>query len=1014
LARDEKFLQAQASAFPGEPQLPLGTIQAAIEGATRIDDAGGMAEFVLEHTRRLTEIGSESPLDALRAGDLERAWELADLYDPEVSAVWHLWLARELKDAARSGEAIATLERLRGKDLPHIQAWQGYAGYFLKHAIEVSESLFLELQRRVLKEDERHSHQRRDLCEYLAGLGRYALAIEVASDMSDPFERGSVLILIARKQAEAGDLNAALAIVNGIDNEFQRKDAMAELASARARGGDIAGAFELVPEESLAGDSALGVIASEQARAHQFEAATRTASAIKWAEAQVGAFVSIASEQVNAGDRYGAVQTFAAARQCASAKLAANQMMDVVHARVLLQIAVAEARAGDRDAARASFEDALDAVRHIEGWGSREDMQAKAAGALAEAGEFDAALAEAERAGSYKHDEGVLLVVEAMAKSGRLDLARAAARRMEKEDEQTKALAAIARAEADRNMFDEAFATASEIEDMGPNGRSEHTKVLTHIALALARSGRTEQARKTFDEALTRALERDRWPGNRHWTFLSIAQAQEEGGFSDSARVTLAAPLLREGRDRLDWEASRADMLSQVAEAVARAGATDEAKALFAAAVQVAENVPDDVNNHREHALQRIATAQVRSGFHGDGVETVRIIEDEIELGRALSAVSEELGRAGDIETAVRIVEGIRAWERASTLSSIAKCLAVEKQDVERARNLFAAAIEAAQSADSFSSRNEQLKICVTAQLESLGVRDALETARLIAGPVRDETLLLITKAQAEAGDIGGAKETAQTVSREFSYQEKAMAEVAAALGKGGESAAALEITRSFTGSMRAWTLSKVAAGLWRGGAREDAAGLYDAAVEESEEIKSREADAYRSAKALEAVVIAQAEAHDFDSAIETLKRLEWPSLEPLIKIPTEMARAGRREDAVAAFNRAFEFTRGLQRSDEWYRARNLTSIAVSEAELGFGEHAVRAAQSILTERNKKLVEIARSLADAGDRENFKALLIPCSYYMDAAYSVCGLLAQMFPEQATKIAAVVAPSSAGN
>jgi hypothetical protein len=43
--------------------------------------------------------------------------------------------------------------------------------------------------------------------------------------------------------------------------------------------------------------------------------------------------------------------------------------------------------------------------------------------------------------------------------------------------------------------------------------------------------------------------------------------------------------------------------------------------------------------------------------------------------------------------------------------------------------------------------------------------------------------------------------------------------------------------------------------------------------------------------------------------------------------------------------------------------------------------------------------------SSTGDKEHFKRLLIPCAYYPDAAYKMCGLLARLYPEQAT--AAVV-------
>jgi hypothetical protein len=47
---------------------------------------------------------------------------------------------------------------------------------------------------------------------------------------------------------------------------------------------------------------------------------------------------------------------------------------------------------------------------------------------------------------------------------------------------------------------------------------------------------------------------------------------------------------------------------------------------------------------------------------------------------------------------------------------------------------------------------------------------------------------------------------------------------------------------------------------------------------------------------------------------------------------------------------------------------------------------------------------VARALAEAGDIEHLKRLLILCAHYLDAAYEVCGLLARVYPEQASEIA----------
>lgn len=71
------------------------------------------------------------------------------------------------------------------------------------------------------------------------------------------------------------------------------------------------------------------------------------------------------------------------------------------------------------------------------------------------------------------------------------------------------------------------------------------------------------------------------------------------------------------------------------------------------------------------------------------------------------------------------------------------------------------------------------------------------------------------------------------------------------------------------------------------------------------------------------------------------------------------------------------------------------------------GEPALRTAELILTRRDRVLLEIANVFAELPDKENLKRLLLPISYSLEAAYRMCGLLAQVYPEQAGEVAQVV-------
>ena len=91
---------------------------------------------------------------------------------------------------------------------------------------------------------------------------------------------------------------------------------------------------------------------------------------------------------------------------------------------------------------------------------------------------------------------------------------------------------------------------------------------------------------------------------------------------------------------------------------------------------------------------------------------------------------------------------------------------------------------------------------------------------------------------------------------------------------------------------------------------------------------------------------------------------------------------------------------------DEKKRLQAFKRIAQIQAIAGQGEEAVRTVEAIIT-HNKHLPDIASWFAETGDRVNFKHLLIPCAYYLDAAYQMCGYLARLYPEQASAVAKVL-------
>jgi hypothetical protein len=116
LARDEAFAQAQREGIPHDPDLPRQTAALALQAAIETEDAPMMAEMLLLHVRRVETV--ESPLDALRAGNPQRALKLAERIlreqDYQRGTLWLLLLAWASSMGENGAEfAVQCLNRIR-------------------------------------------------------------------------------------------------------------------------------------------------------------------------------------------------------------------------------------------------------------------------------------------------------------------------------------------------------------------------------------------------------------------------------------------------------------------------------------------------------------------------------------------------------------------------------------------------------------------------------------------------------------------------------------------------------------------------------------------------------------------------------------------------------------------------------------------------------------------------------------------------------------------------------------
>jgi hypothetical protein len=307
LARDAEFQKAQAEACPSEPELPLRLIRTALMGAAVIENASAIAEFMFAHARKLIEIIQEMPIDALRNGQLERAWEIADLHPTERSVVWYLILAAELKDTGRLGDAYETLERLAKNQLVRLSKEHAESALgLLTYLHDVNEPSFLAIQRQLLDH-----HDRYMLSESVLAEGSDAVALQVAETIESEWERFGALEKIAKAQARASQYSVAYQTADrindekirnklGVEIEFQIHSAV--LASIQSRNFD--GALELSklkrsPDGQLL---AFQQVAIGQAHAGIFDGAIATAQNVSPPLERDDLLVLIAETQARQGD----------------------------------------------------------------------------------------------------------------------------------------------------------------------------------------------------------------------------------------------------------------------------------------------------------------------------------------------------------------------------------------------------------------------------------------------------------------------------------------------------------------------------------------------------------------------------------------------------------------------------------------------------------------------------------------------------------------------------------------
>ncbi len=425
-------------------------------------------------------------------------------------------------------------------------------------------------------------------------------------------------------------------------------------------------------------------------------------------------------------------------------------------AKVLVRIAIAQAKAGDRAAAGKALRQAEAAAESIEGRIARAGALAEIAGATepgmtrqvwAKAFEFASTLDDPWQAGRATET-----VLRARARSGGYEEALAMVRDGLKGDPASYGIWVVADEMAKAGSPAPADAIKRLLEMAGTavfDRRDKREKVFTRIAEVQAESGDDEGAERTVGK-----LGSD--DANRHFSFLMaravvlsrIAKAQLKAGKKDAAKVTLRVALdivapFRGG----DGDGAGLFPLGEISETLARAGEV-------ASAIETAGAIPS--GSSRVPALVAIAVIRAESGDRAGAATT---------LGLAT--------RAADA------IPGETLWTMGALLDNP---WAIEQGSTYKAGALEAIAVARARSGD------------VPGALRALATTAAGPgAARRPASAGAIEEIALI---QAKAGDYPGALKTIESHPGEEPFGDaskaNALAKVARQQATSGDPGAAL------------------------------------------------------------------------------------------------------------------------------------------------------------------------------------------------------------------------------
>jgi hypothetical protein len=933
LALDPDFAQAQTEHLPDEPNLPLKTVQRALEVAIKSEDALMMVKLLMEHAKR-AQSEEETPLQAWRKGHRERAlkmtMEIAFERDHKLGTLWGLLLAWEAESEGEREWARRCLDEIRkrweGANMAELKDWQGEMAVFLLSELGQVEGA-IEVAGLVLDDG-----RKRELATSWASKELFDQALKMAEGIEDKGKRAGALMEIAEGMAKAGMFDQALKVVERIEDAREQAVALGATAGGMAK------------------------VGMEERAKEVFDQALKAAIIIKETNQRARAFVAIAIEIAKLGKEKRTEEVFGQALQMAEQ---IEEPWEWVQA--LMEIAEGMARAG-------MFDQALKVAEGIEYARDRARALRVIAEAIAKAGMFDQALKVAERIEEADEQVQALMeIAEGMARAGMFDQALKVAEGIEYARDRARALRAIAEAIAKAGMFDQALKVAERIEEA-----DEQVQALMEIAEGMAKARMEKKAKEVFEQSLQIA-EGIEDIVKRAWTLGEIAKRIAKAGMEVRAREIFHHALqVIEGIEPTELQALP---LWEIARMMATAGMTEWAEKVFEQALQIVKVVEDEYTRARELTwiTKAMAESKIKKGILWQ--QTLRVAEglkSELERAEELQVIAEGMAKVGvQDETlwqqALQIAEGIKDMREGTVITTGLRAKAVVPIIEAMAKvGLFEKALEVTEKIKETRLRESALWEIMRAMLEARFFEQALKVAEKIEEASSwSWALWKIAVAMAQIRLFDQALKVIEEIGIEM-LRASATHSVISRMAEVGQFDRALKLAEETEWgewtSMQASALNTIAKAIAK-------VGKFDKALQVAGKIERSN----ERMEALIAITKGMVKAEMFDQALELVERIKiegalwWARA--LVAIAEEIVRVGMEERQKEIFYQALQVAEGIKEAE--YRAEILGEIAEGMARAGMFDQALKATKGIneARERADVLVVISVEMARVGMRE---------------------------------------------